>query len=316
MVTFSVISEGAEGAECGGVWFSLWSRDVNFAFSHVAGGGLRVLGPNLGSVREGGVRGGHGVISRPDRSSGKDIAELGSLCLRTFPRWGSTLFVFVYVLEGSSQAEDSLWFSAGPDNVKLPEGMGEAGSGSPCSGARVFLDIKRLDPSDTRLQSVREHSRALVEALGLVIGIKDGLGSHPTSSTPVESRGWDYYRRHLASLGVIAVGSPLLWLWRGGLRPPFAMGYSSLSVFRWETWGGNYRPQGLRAVGVDVSKSGRGSQEPSRGSPRGPILVPSKTTFGNLEGGFLCGEEGRPPGHRGRAGTGLFPERHGMRRHL
>ena len=111
MVTFSGCGQGAGGAGSGGVWSSLLSLDVILDISHVAGGGFGRLGRNLGFVREGGVRGDHGIISRPDRSSGKDISRLGSPGPRGSLGRGSTHFVPVYVMENRCTGEDSLWSS-------------------------------------------------------------------------------------------------------------------------------------------------------------------------------------------------------------
>ena len=109
MVTFSGCGLGAGDADHGGGLVSLCSKDVIFAISHVAGGGSGRLGRNLGSVREGGVRGGHGIFSRPDRSSGDDIAKPGSPGLGCSWWPGSTFFVLVYVLEEPSLGRESLW---------------------------------------------------------------------------------------------------------------------------------------------------------------------------------------------------------------
>ena len=111
MVTFSGCGLGAGEADHGGGLVSLCSKDVIFAISHVAGGGSGRLGLNLGSVREGGVRGGHGIFSRPDRSSGDDIAKPGSPGLGCSWWPGSTFFVRVCVLVVLGLDEDSLWSS-------------------------------------------------------------------------------------------------------------------------------------------------------------------------------------------------------------
>ena len=65
--------------ERGGLVLSLLSRDVISDVSHVEGGGSGKSWGKLGSVRGEGVSGSHGVNFHPERASGSDISELGSL---------------------------------------------------------------------------------------------------------------------------------------------------------------------------------------------------------------------------------------------
>ena len=79
-VTFSrPVEKVSGGVERGGFAFSLWSKDVIFGTSHVAGGKIGKPWGKLGFVRGEKVRGDHGIVTRPNRSSGEDIPELDSL---------------------------------------------------------------------------------------------------------------------------------------------------------------------------------------------------------------------------------------------
>ena len=79
-VTFSrPVEKVSGGVERGGFAFSLWSKDVIFGTSHVAGGKIGKPWGKLGFVRGEKVRGDHGIATRPNRSSGEDIPELDSL---------------------------------------------------------------------------------------------------------------------------------------------------------------------------------------------------------------------------------------------
>ena len=185
-VTFSVLGLGAGGAEWGGDTFSLCSRDVIFVFSHVAGGGFGELGHNLGSVREGGVRGDHGIFSRPDRSSGKDISKLGSPGLG-YTQWpGSTHFVPVYVVGSRCLGKESLW------------SLNRYGDLEALAGDWLYLDRPPGNVSETSLccqVSISEHivyvmDKVLCSLPSVSWRGDDRLGKK--AKGPLPDRAWAY----------------------------------------------------------------------------------------------------------------------------
>ena len=329
-VTVPVFGTGAGGAERGGVVFSLCSRDIIFVISHVAGGGFGGLGRNLGSVREGGVRGDHGSFSRPDRSSGKDISKLGSRGLRYFRWLGSTHTVPVCVFGSPGLGKDALWSSNRHGTLEASEvdwllwrvPLSRALEASWICGvsirdrldpARAFClgwvgISERLDPSFTWLQPARESSRV---PYGAWVVCYDGLGSHPTSSTPGLARG-----RGLLRPLLIIVWDPahcrLLRGKNGGnliFKPPVGGGRFGPSLSK-GGMGKALWDSGRRRVRV-----GRG-QGPSgkRYIARGPGCPVPKTTFKSASSPGPGGLDRKAPRKAGRGGTGSIPGRHGERR--
>ena len=329
-VTVLVFGTGAGGAERGGVVFSLCSRDIIFVISHVAGGGFGGLGRNLGSVREGGVRGDHGSFSRPDRSSGKDISKLGSRGLRYFRWLGSTHTVPVCVFGSPGLAKDALWsfnrhgtleasevvwllwrvplsraweasrfyWVSSRDRLGPVRAFGLGGVGS----------SERLDPSFTWLQPARESSRV---PFGARVVCYDGLGSHPTSSTPGMARGRGLLRP-LLSIGwgptygrllrVRKEGNPTFKPPRGGGRFGPSRSTGGAGKASWDS--GRRRARVVRGQGPSGIRS----------TARGPGRLVPKTTFKSASGLGPGGLDRKAPRKAGRGGTGPISGRHGLRR--
>ena len=123
---------GAGGVERGGLVLSLLSRDVISDVSHVEGGGSGKSWGKLGSVRGEGVSGSHGVNFHPERASGSDISELGSLGSPEGWQPRSTHPVSVCAVRiraprgsASSLPDVARWF--------VTHRLGTCNGGSPCS---------------------------------------------------------------------------------------------------------------------------------------------------------------------------------------